>query len=54
MSDEELEAYVRKKYKDLPEGVYNIGTDKFACQTGKEGYINFEIALHKKVREYGL
>jgi hypothetical protein len=52
MSDEEIEVFIRNKFKDLPEGAYNIGTGNFVCFTGKEGYINFEIAFSKKMRDF--
>lgn len=43
-----------KLEKELPEGLYQIGggyQGALMYHTGKEGKINFEIALEKRIRE---
>ena len=51
-TDEQIEAHVRKKAKDLPEGAYQIGyDDRFLAITGREGYILHEIAFAKLIRD---
>ena len=46
------EFVMREKLKrELPDGLYTIGQTPFIVQTGKAGYINYEIQLHKEVRK---
>lgn len=50
---EQWEIDLRKKLEEeLPNGIYNIGTKDFVCHTGKQGKINFEVLLHKKITDY--
>ncbi len=49
-----VEAYVRDKYKDTPPGIYDIGTGDWHCFTGAAGAIYFEVELWRRAIElYG-
>jgi hypothetical protein len=52
LTDEEVEAYVREKYKDLPHGTYNISTGNLVVYTGLAGNINYKIRLHIAMRDF--
>jgi hypothetical protein len=46
------EAFLRIHREELPEGGYQIagGEDNLVLYTGKEGYIQFELALMQEMR----
>lgn len=46
MSDKEIEQQVRENNKDLPDGMYDTGY----YLTGRDGIIEFEIAIMKYIR----
>ena len=50
-TNEEIKARIEEQYKDLPEGVYLIEVDNFKVYSGKQGYIEFKIALTFAVNE---
>lgn len=50
-SDEEIEKEINEKYKDLPEGLYQIGYSPYIAMTGRQGYINYQISLEKGIRD---
>ena len=52
MSDAEIEAWVREECVDLPEAMYLVGAKPYLYYTGREGFIEFEIAFRIKVRDY--
>jgi len=41
-----------KMERELPNKLYRIGVKPFIAHTGKQGYIEFEIAMHKETRKY--
>ena len=47
---EQWEVDLRKKLNtELKEGAYDISNLDFKCVTGKQGYIEFEVALRKPI-----
>jgi len=54
MSDTEIEDWVRAECINLPTGThrYRIGTDSFFYYTDREGFIEAEIVLRIKIRDY--
>jgi hypothetical protein len=49
---EQWEIDLRSKLNaELPDGSYNIGNSSFPCYTGKQGFIEFEVAIQKEVRK---
>jgi hypothetical protein len=50
---EQWEKELRKKLeKELPEGGYDIGNSGMACWTGKQGYIEYRVALIKAINNF--
>jgi hypothetical protein len=48
---EQWEIEAREKLdKEVPNGLYNIGSDKQVCYTGRQGYIEFQIEMMKYCR----
>jgi hypothetical protein len=46
-TDEEIKTRIEEQYKDLPDGLYQIGSGLdggFCAMTGRRGYIEFEIS----------
>lgn len=52
MSDNEIKDFVIEKYKDLPDGIYEVSGGDFTYFTGRGGYIESEIALIKALKNY--
>jgi len=45
---EKWEKILRHELEELvPDGIYTIGEGDFIAQTGKDGYIDYRVALHK-------
>lgn len=50
MEDWEIE--LRRRFElELPEGFYNINSDRMVLGTGKQGYINYLVALEQALRD---
>ena len=41
-----------KMERELPNKIYQIGHGRWVAQTGKKGYINYEIAFQKEARKF--
>jgi hypothetical protein len=53
-TDEEIKTRIEEQYKDLPDGLYQIGSGLdggFCAMTGRRGYIEFEISLALHARD---
>lgn len=51
MTDQEIELIVRERYKNEPDGVYEINSHTLM---GKELAIEYEIELIKQVRDFSV
>lgn len=50
MEDWEIELR-RRLELELPEGFYDISSDRMIVGTGKQGYINYMVALEQALRD---
>lgn len=52
MTTEEEKNMRERLNKELEDGLYSIGGDTYMALTGKGGYINFLIELHKQAEKF--
>lgn len=53
MTEQEEKDLRERLENELEDGCYKIGGETIIAYTGKQGYINYEIALRKAVENYG-